>query len=78
MKNELLKKINVELRSKVDFIDTLDKLILINNILGLDYKVRDYSDEEISMYNDWNKARSEKNFELADELRKKLEEANIL
>ena len=76
--NELLKKINVELRSKTDFIDTLDRLILINNILGLDYKIRDYSDEEMNLYNEWNKARGEKNFELADELRKKLEEANIL
>lgn len=76
--NELLKKINVELRSKTDFIDTLDRLILINNILGLDYKIRDYSDEEMNLYNEWNKARGEKSFELADELRKKLEEANIL
>jgi cysteinyl-tRNA synthetase len=76
--NELLKKINVELRSKTDFIDTLDKLILINNILGLDYKIKDYSDEEMNLYNEWNKARGEKNFELADKLRKQLEEANIL
>ena len=76
--SELLKRLNSEIRSEVDFSNTFDKLNLINYILGLKYELPSLSEDDINLYNEWTLKRKNKEFDEADLLRQKLLDKNIL
>ena len=69
---ELLKVLNNQIRQKQDFIDTLDKIKLITDILGLKYNYDKLDNESIQMYNKWLEYRTNKDFENADKIRNDL------
>ena len=75
---ELVKELNTKLRNKEDFIDSYDKITLINYILGLEYNFKELTDEDKELYNSWIEARNNKDFEKADLLRKELIDRNII
>ncbi len=77
---DYIKILNQNLRNneKEDIIKYYDKINLINFILGLKYELKNINEEDIKLYNEWDKERRNKNFELADNLRTKLIERNIL
>ena len=76
--SELIKELNSEIRSNTNFSQTYDKITIINQILGLYYDLPTLTDEDIKLYNDWLTARNNKDFNVADELRNKLVNKNIL
>ena len=72
---ELIKKLNTAIRNKEDnIIDLASIIIVITDILGLKYNLKDFSEDEIKTYKEWEQARINKDFELADKLREKLKE----
>ena len=72
---ELIKKLNTAIRNKEDNIIELASIILvITDILGLKYNLIDFTKEQIKTYKEWEKARNNKDFELADKLREQLKE----
>ncbi len=77
----LLKEINKDLRSKATEVKTLqDELTTFQAmlyVLGLKMDVTPLSIEEKELVNNWNKARQEKNFALADTYRQKIQELGI-
>ena len=75
---ELVKELNNAIRNNSDISSAFDKIVLINNILGLKYDLPELTEEDIQMYNEWNNARANKDFDKADELRQKLMDKNIL
>ena len=66
------------MRANLPFIETYDKIILIVNILGLHYDLQELSVEDKDLYNNWNEAKKNKNYELADKLREQLIAKNII
>ncbi len=66
---ELVKQLNNELRQKQDFVETYDKINLINYILGLKYDFVTLTDEDKETYNKWIEYRNNKDFENADKMR---------
>lgn len=48
------------------------------NVLGLDFKLTQFTDEEKTLLSDWDIAKAEKRFEDADKLRVALIEAGVL
>jgi len=75
---DLVKELNTKLRNKEDFIDSYDKIMLINYILGLEYNFKELNDEDKELYNNWIEARNNKDFEKADLLRKELIDREII
>lgn len=76
---ELVKNLNSEIRNKgTNICDITSKILVICKVLGLVYDMPKFSLEDIELYNNWNLARSEKDFEKADLYRNKLIEKNIL
>ena len=75
---ELVKELNTKLRNKEDFIDSYDKIMLINYILGLEYNFKELTEDDKQLYNNWIEARNNKDFEKADTLRKELIDRNII
>ena len=75
---ELIKELNTLIRQKQDFIDTLDKIKLITDIMGLKYEYNKLSEEDINIYKEWLEYRKNKDFENADKLREKLIEKGIV
>lgn len=76
---ELVKNLNSEIRNSGDSIDKIiSKILVICKVLGLKYDMPKFSKEDITLYNNWIKARNEKNFEQADIYRNKLIEKKIL
>lgn len=77
----LLKEINKDLRSPSTEVKTLqDELTTLQAmlfILGLKMDIAPLSTEEKELVNNWNKARQEKNFALADTYRQKIQELGI-
>ncbi len=77
----LLKEINKDLRSPSTEVKTLqDELTTLQAmlfILGLKMDIAPLSIEEKELVNNWNKARQEKNFALADTYRQKIQELGI-
>ncbi len=69
---DLVKQLNIEMRQSKEFVNTYDRINLICSILGLKYKFKKLTSEDITLYNDWQKARKNKEYEIADNLRKKL------
>ena len=75
---ELVKEVNTKLRNKEDIIDSYDKIMLINYILGLEYNFKELTEDDKQLYNNWIEARNNKDFEKADILRKELIDRNII
>lgn len=72
---ELIKKLNTAIRNKEDnIIDLASIIIVITEILGLKYNLKDFSEDEIKTYKEWEEARTNKDFALADTLREQLKE----
>ena len=75
----LVKDLNQEIRNKGDNILTLtNKILTITNILGLSYSMPEFNEKQKETYNNWIKAREDKDFALADTLREELIKENIL
>ena len=55
-----------------------DKINLIINILGLHYDLKKLSEDDKKTYQEWLKAKENKDYTKADELRKTLVNNNIL
>ena len=75
---ELVKELNTKIRNKEEFIDSYDKIMLINYILGLEYNFKELTEDDKQLYNNWIEARNNKDFEKADTLRKELIDRNII
>ena len=75
---ELVKELNTKIRNKEEFIDSYDKIMLINYILGLEYNFKELTEDDKQLYNNWIEARNNKDFEKADILRKELIDRNII
>ena len=76
---ELIKKLNLEIRNKgTDIVNITSKILTICNIFGLKYEMPKFNDEDIELYNNWNNARINKDFEQADFYRNELIKKNIL
>ena len=79
--NETVKKINQALRSQYDFeaiSRPMNTLVKMMSVLGLDFKLTQFTDEEKTLLSDWDIAKAEKRFEDADKLREALIEAGVL
>lgn len=75
----LVKDLNQEIRNKGNNILTLtNKILTITNILGLSYSMPKFTEKQKETYNNWIKAREDKDFALADTLREELVKENIL
>ncbi len=75
---DLIKELNSEIRKTEDFTVTYGKINLILEILGLKYDLKEINEEDKKLYNDWLEARDNKDYALADNLREKLKNLNIL
>lgn len=75
---DLVKELNNKLRSKEDFIETYDKIMLVNYVLGLVYDFVTLSDEDKEIYNKWLEYRNNKDFENADKMRTLLVERKVI
>jgi cysteinyl-tRNA synthetase len=75
---ELVKELNTNIRQKKEFIDVLDKIIIISNILGLKYNFNKLSDDNIKLYNKWLEYRVNKDFENADLVREELTREGVI
>ena len=72
-------KLNNEQRNKGENILLLtNKILTITNILGLVYDMPNLSESQKETYNKWNEARTNKDFEKADEYRNILINEGIL
>lgn len=75
---ELLKELNMALRSNGEIGSLYDKINLIINILGLHYDLKTLNDDDKKIYQEWLEAKANKDYNKADELRKTLVEEAIL
>lgn len=75
---ELIKELNTALRNKGEIGLLYDKINLIINILGLHYDLKTLSEDDKKTYQEWLKAKENKDYTKADELRKTLVNNNIL
>jgi len=77
----LVKLANKFVRSKepsLFLIRLLDAFNHMFNVLGFNHEPELISEEDVILYRNWNQARADKNFELADELRIRLQEKGII
>ena len=79
---DLIKLANVEIRKKDASVELLRDyfyaLTGMCDILGLSFKPHQFSDEELSLYNEYLEAKKEKNFAKSDEIRAALIEKGVL
>ena len=76
---ELLKELNVAIRTKGENISLLyKKIMVITDILGLVYELPEITKSDIENYNKWQEYRNKKDFENADIYRNKLIEKSII
>ena len=75
---ELLKELNMALRSNGEIGSLYDKINLIINILGLHYDLKTLNDDDKKIYQEWLEAKANKDYNKADELRKTLVKEAIL
>lgn len=75
---ELIKELNTAIRNKGEISLLYDKINLIINILGLHYDLKTLSEDDKKTYQEWLKAKENKDYTKADELRKTLVNNNIL
>ena len=75
----LVKELNNELRNNGTKVLLLtNKILTITNVLGLVYDMPTLTEEQKDIYNKWNEARNNKDFEKADEYRNILINEGIL
>ena len=75
----LVKELNNEIRNNGEKVLNLtNRILTITNILGLVYNMPTLNEEQKSAYNKWIEARSNKDFEKADEYRNILINESIL
>lgn len=75
---DLIKELNSNIRAHEDIAEIVDKINIINYILGLDYSFPELSEDDKKMYNEWLEYRNNKDFENADKLRVQLMEKGII
>ena len=75
---ELLKELNMAIRSKGKIGSLYDKINLIINILGLHYDLKTLSADDKNIYQEWLEAKANKDYNKADELRENLVKKEIL
>lgn len=75
---ELIKELNTALRNKGEIGLLYDKINLIINILVLHYDLKTLSEDDKKTYQEWLKAKENKDYTKADELREILVNNNIL
>lgn len=75
---ELLKELNMALRSNGEIGSLYDKINLIINILGLHYDLKTLSADDKKIYQEWLEAKANKDYNQADELRENLVKKEIL
>ncbi len=75
---DLVKELNNKIRSKEDFTETYDKIMLVNYVLGLVYDFVTLSDEDKEIYNKWLEYRKISDFENADKMRAQLVDRKII
>lgn len=79
---EEVKVLNQLVRTKEKDNNAISKefntLIKMLDVIGFTHDLKQLDEEEISLYNDWNKYKAEKNFEKADELRSVLIKKGII
>ena len=75
---DLIKELNNKIRSKEDFTEIYDKIMLVNYVLGLEYQFRKLSSEDKDIYNKWIEYRKASDFENADKMRNLLVEKGII
>lgn len=75
---DLVKELNTKLRAKEEFVETYDKIMLINYVLGLEYEFITLNDEDKEIYNKWLEYRNNKDFENADKMRAQLVDRKII
>lgn len=75
---ELIKELNTAIRNKGEISLLYDKINLIINIFGLHYDLKTLSEDDKKTYQEWLKAKENKDYTKADELRKTLVNNNIL
>lgn len=75
---DLVKELNNKLRSKEDFTETYDKIMLVNYVLGLVYDFVTLTDEDKEIYNKWLEYRKMSDFENADKMRAQLVDKKII
>ena len=75
---ELIKELNTAIRNNGEISLLYDKINLIINILGLHYDLKTLSEDDKKIYQEWLKAKENKDYTKADELRKTLVNNNIL
>ena len=79
---KLLKEINVMLRQKEKNDELLNQYLktleVMFYVLGFVVNIKKLNSSELTLVNSWYQARNEKNFALADELRKEITEKGIV
>ncbi len=75
---DLIKELNSKIRAHEDIVETVDKINIINYILGIEYDLPVLSKDDKEMYNEWLEYRNNKDFENADKLRGQLIEKGII
>lgn len=75
----LVKDLNGEIRNNGTNIQLLtNKILTITKVLGLNYPMPKFTDKQKEIYQNWLKAREDKDFALADALREELTKQDIL
>lgn len=75
---DLIKDLNNKIRSKEDFTEIYDKIMLVNYVLGLEYKFIELSSDDKDIYNKWIEYRNNKDFDNADKMRNLLAHKGIV
>ena len=79
---EEIKQLNQLLRQRDKDYDKISEtyrtVLRMLEIMGIEFNFERLTSKQRDLYNQWNKAKSDKNFELADQLRAKLIELGIL
>ncbi len=77
-----IKKLNSLLRVKeIDFLETIklsNAIIMMLDILGIEYKPMAITLADIKLYENWNLAKAAKDFDIADIYRKQLSERGLI
>lgn len=78
--NSILKNMNTLLRAKKydELVIEKNTFKVILDVLGIDLFIHPMTDEQLEVYKEWNNARNNKQFDLADIHRKKLVDWNIV
>jgi len=74
---ELVKSVNKE-KDLTELAKYYNSLIMILKILGFDFEFKKLSNEDRNLFNKWNEARSQKDFQTADKYRALLQEKGLI